>query len=193
MASIWQVTWRWTGFTGAPGFTNLFYESTAGTGTEALAAVTKSRLLFNGVTGTLNSNTHIDPVTDVKLLDDASGDLLNIFTVTGVTGVTGANGGTYVGPAGGVIDWLTTTVNRGKRVQGRTFVVPMSSSVFDNDGTITGTNVTALATAAEAMRTASGPTFGVWSRPIDGAGGLWGPAISSRVPDLAAVLRSRRD
>lgn len=187
---------------GAPGFTNLFYRATTGDATEALAAATKSRLLIVGFGGRMNSSHHIDLVTDVRLLDEASGDLVDIFTVSGITGVTGANGGTFVAPAGACIDWLTTTVHGSRRIQGRTFVVPVSTSVFDNDGSIEGSNITALATAAENMRTASGPAFGIWGRPrlasagpppVTARAGLWAPATASRVPDKSVVLRSRRD
>jgi hypothetical protein len=203
MASIWHVTWEWDGIEGAPGFTNLFYASSTGDAPEALAAVTKSKLLFFNLLGMLPSGCSIAPVTDVRLVDDATGDLLNIFTVTGVTGVTGSGSSTYAGPVGGCIDWLTTTVHGGRRMQGRTFVVPMASSQYENNGTLVSGAVAAMATAAETMRTASGPTFGVWGRPraakplatppVTARAGLWGPAVSSRVPDKAVVLRSRRD
>ena len=203
MASIYQVTWRWTGFQGAPGFTNFFYDATTDTPVQALAAVTKSKIFWTGVQGILQSIVHVDPVTDVRVISDNDGTLVNIYTVSGVTGITGGAGGTFAGPSGAMVDWLTATVHGGRSMMGKTFLVPVASSVYDNDGTITGTNVTAIATAAENMRTASGPAFGIWGRPtyvkpattpptIDRPG-LWGPATGSRVPDKSVVLTSRRD
>ena len=38
-----------------------------------------------------------------------------------------------------------------------------------------------------------GSGFGVWSRPSSGGGGSFHQAVSATVPDIAAVLRSRRD
>jgi hypothetical protein len=123
--------------------------------------------------------------------------------VTGVTSVACGGGGVFAAPAGAGIDWLTTTVHGSRRMQGRTFIVPLFGSAYDSGGAILDAYVTTIATAAEAMRTASGPTFGVWGRPtyvvpatdpptIDRPG-LWGPAVSSRVPDKTFILTSRRD
>ena len=88
-------------------------------------------------------------------------------------------------------------------MQGRTFLVPLFGSAYDSNGSILNAYVTTIATAAEAMRTETGPAFGVWGRPraadpdhvppITARDGLWGPAVSSRVPDKTVILTSRRD
>jgi hypothetical protein len=202
MAPIYQITWQWTGFPGSPGYTTLFFDGATDSPTGALAAATKSRLLFAGITGGLQSNTTIGLVTDVRVLEDTSGDVLSIYTVSGIASVTGSGGEAYAGPVGSCVDWITTTLHEGRRMQGRTFVVPCNSAVYDTNGSLSGSWITTLATAAEAMRTASGPAFGVWGRPRKAqvaplppkpaVDGLWGPAVSSRIPDKAVVLRSRR-
>jgi hypothetical protein len=145
----------------------------------------------------------ITPFTDVRVIDDVTGDLLNIYTATGVSPVTCGGGGVFSAPSGACVDWLTTTVHGTRRMQGRTFFVPLFGSAYDSNGTILNAYVTTIATAAEDMRTATGPTFGVWGRPIPppvppattpvARDGIWGPAVSSRVPDKAVILRSRRD
>jgi hypothetical protein len=64
--------------------------------------------------------------------------------------------------------------------------------------------LTTVGAAAEAMRTAAGPAFGVWGRPraltvrpgkpdLPALTGHFAQAISSRIPQKAVVLRSRRD
>jgi len=203
MAPIYQVVWHWNGGPGGGGFTNLFFDATTDTPTDALAAVTKSKLLFSGVSALIPSAYNLVPDTAVRVLDDASGDLLNIYTVTGVTAVAGGGGGVFSAPSGAGIDWLTTTVHGTRRLQGRTFLVPLFGSAYDSDGSILNAYVTTIATAAEAMRSASGPAFGVWGRPVKAdpdhvppivaRDGKWGPAVSSRVPDKAFILTSRRD
>lgn len=202
MANIWQVTYGWTGLVGMPGFTNLFYSAATGDGTEALAAVTKAKVLFDGIAAWVPSPCVMSPLTDVRLLDDATGDLLDIFTVTGVASSTAAATAEHAAASGACIDWLTTTVHGTRRLQGRTYVVPLSTLAYQADGSIGTTPLLQIATAAEAMRTHAGPTFGVWGRPrkarvgppvVTARAGLWGAAVSSRVPDLAAQLRSRRD
>lgn len=203
MAPIYQVVWRWDGGPGGAGYTNLFFDATADSGADALAAVEKSSVLFDGVQALIPAAYTLTPESAVRVLDDASGDLLNIYTVTGVPPIVCDGGGVFASPAGACIDWLTTTVHGSRRMQGRTFLVPLFGSAYDGTGTILNAYVTTIATAAEAMRTETGPAFGVWGRPIPAPvppattpparAGLWGPAVSSRVPDKTVVLRSRRD
>jgi hypothetical protein len=203
MAAIYQVVWEWSGTGGGAGFTNLFYDATVDTPTDALAACTKSRLLFDGVKTCLPDPVSLRLHTDVRVLSDTDGSLLNIYTVTGIANVTGSGGSLFSAPSGAGIDWLTTTVHGTRRMQGRTFLVPCASGVYDSSGNIESGRLTTIATAAEAMRTASGPAFGVWGRPKYAVPattpptivrpGLWGPATSSRVPDRSFVLTSRRD
>jgi hypothetical protein len=204
VASIWQITWNWTGFVGSGGYTNLYYLSSVGDATEALAAATKSRILFDDMKGFLPNNVNIRLVSDVRLIEDSTGDLRNIFTVVGPASVQGIAGvGGYPAPVGGCIDWLTGVVHGKHLMVGRTFFVPLYGGAYEDNGSLTGGAVVGLGSAAEAMRTAAGPTFGVWGRPRKATttpppgrpalGGMWQPAISSRVPDKAVVLRSRRD
>jgi hypothetical protein len=203
VATIWQVTWAWDGFTGAPGYTNLYYQAQTQDGTECAAAVAKSRTLWTALAGLVPNLVHLDLVTDVRLIDDTDGTLRNIFTVSGTAGVAGSGGvGSYTGPSGGCIDWLTGVTHGRHMLTGRTFVVPLIGTAYESNGTLSSATVTGLANAAESMRTGVGPTFGVWGRPRKAPEppatkppqliGAWHPAISSRVVDRAAVLRSRR-
>lgn len=204
MANIWQVTWRWAGIVGGIGYTNLFYAATAGDGAEALAACTKSRLLFDGFKSLVPNTVSISLQGDVRLIEDTSGDIVNIFTVSGPAAVGGTGSSTsYSASTGVVIDWLTGVVHGKHLMQGKTFVVPTISTAFGSGVVSTGA-LTTFATAAEAMRTATGPAFGVWGRPRDAKvrpgkpdlpalTGHFATAISSRIPQKAVVLRSRRD
>lgn len=203
MAAIYQITWEWNGSSGLPGFTNLFFDATADSPTDALDAATKSRLLFSGAASVLPSTVTITLNSDVRVLDDVTGDLLNIYTVVGPAPVVGAVADRYAQVAGACIDWITTTVHGSRRMQGRTFIVPLTTLAYDGTGKLASTTVTDLGSAAEDMRTATGPAFGVWGRPraanpshvppITARDGLWGPATSSRIPTKVAYLSSRRD
>jgi hypothetical protein len=202
VANIYQVTWEWSGFPGAPGYTNFFYDATTDSGTAALAAANKSRIFFDGVKGILDDAITLHLVTDVRVISDTDGLLQNIYTVSGVTDVHGTATSTYVSGAGMGVDWLTTVVHGRKRIMGRTFIVPAANFTTDQ-GAPNSTSLTYVATAAEAMRTATGPTFGIWGRPRDEEDppnpdkpalvGVWAPATASRVPARAFLLRSRRD
>lgn len=203
MALIYHVTWEWTGSPGMPGFTNLFFNASTPSPANALTACNNSRLLFNGVASLIPSTVTISLHPDVRVINDADGILSDIYTVAGVTPVVGGAAAAYSSPVGGGIDWLSTTVHGTRRLQGRTFLVPLTGAAFDGNGSLATTTLTAIATAAEAMRTATGPTFGIWGRPrkanpdatppVTERAGLWGQANSSRVPDKSFVLTSRRD
>ena len=203
MATLWQVTWEWTGFTGAPGYTNLYYQAQTADGTEAASAVNKSRALWTALAGLLPNDVNLGLVTDVRLLEDTDGTLRNIFTVSGTQAVQGSGGvGAYSGPSGACIDWLTGVTHGRHMLTGRTFIVPLIGTCYESNGTLSSGTVLGLANAAESMRNSVGPTFGVWGRPRKAPTppavgppallGAWHPAISSRVVDRAAVLRSRR-
>jgi hypothetical protein len=204
VANIWQVTWKWAGGIGGAGYSNLYFAATAGDATEALAAATKSRLLFDGVKSLIASGITITLNGDVRLLEDTTGDLVTIMTVSGPAAVNGGGAGsTYPAASGGCVDWLTGVVHGKHLMVGRTFIVPMHSTAY-SAGKLASGAITTMGTAAEACRTASGPALGVWGRPRavftrpDGTvrpalTGAFASAISSRIPDKAVVLRSRRD
>lgn len=202
MASIWQCGYEWTGFQGAPGFTNLYFAADTEDPAEALDAVEKGFLLFDFLADWGPSTVTVTPQTDVRLLSDITGDLLDIVTVTGLTPKVGAVNARYSAVSGACIIWPTTTIHGTRRMQGRTFLVPLTQAAYQSDGTLDPSAVSTIAADAEAMRTASGPVFGVWGRPraasagpppVTARDGIWGPATSSRVPDRVAELRSRRD
>jgi hypothetical protein len=144
----------------------------------------------------------VDP--QVKLIEDTTGDLVDIITVgTAPSGVSGTLPGQGPSPAGACINWSTTTVHGSRRIRGRTFIVPIAALHFSSGGQVGGSAVSGFQAAANALRAATGPTFGIWSRPrtadptatppITARTGLIGPATSNSVPTKAVVLRSRRD
>jgi hypothetical protein len=101
------------------------------------------------------------------------------------------------------VNWSTTTVHNFRRVRGRTFIVPTAEVTFIANGVPDPTFVTALNGVATTLRTASGPTFGIWARnvpadpdatpPVTARPGVFAPATGNSVPSKAIILRSRRD
>ena len=200
MTSMLKVKVRWSGFTGAPGFTNFFFsEGASGTVDQAQAdaAVAKVQTFFTAIASGFTPNLTLQVQSDVEAIEPTTGQMASIFTVTPPAPIVGSNVVlTFSGPTGMVVNWQTAGVRNGRRVRGRTFLVPMSTAVYQNDGTIEPTRRTQVLTAALAMVGTSGtPDLGVWARPTapGATDGVWHAATSSTVPDLAAVLRSRRD
>lgn len=88
----------------------------------------------------------------------------------------------------GLISWYTGSFAGGKEIRGRTYILGPSEEVQSN-GTPNSTYIAALATAAQGLLGASGVEFAIWSRATQTVV----PATAYGVPDMWAVLRSRRD
>jgi hypothetical protein len=204
MTDMFQVVTHWTGFAGAPGFTNFFFEHADPPSTAAQAAVDNTRAFWNGAKGLLPSvvTLTVDPL--VKIINAEAGTLTDVITVaTAPTAVSGSAANEYAAPVGMCVNWNTTTVHHFRRVRGRTFLVPTAEVTFIAGGVPDPTFVTALNGVATTLRTATGPTFGIWSRnvtadpdatpPRVARAGVFAPATANSVPSKAIVLRSRRD
>ena len=197
MTVMYKVVVNWSGFPGAPGFTNLF-----ATTTDPLQeGVDEFALAVNALIGhwanTLPTGVHVVVNPEVELIEDIDGALVDIMTATAsLPDHNGALGGLYAGASGWCVDWLTTGAVFGRRRMGRSFVVPASTEIYQTDGTIAAATLAEQRTAASTYVATAGIAPCVWVRPKTGAGAHVGQAVpisGSRVPDLAAVLRSRRD
>lgn len=187
MADIIKIQAVWTGFTGAPGYTTWYFG--AGTTTQSV----QMRAFFDAIKGLIPSTVSVQVGSTGLLIEDSTGAATGTWTTAAQTVVVGTAVGTYSAPAGAVVNWLTSAYIGGRRLRGRSFLVPLSGNVYQNDGTLGTTSLGTLQTAATAEVTASGTSFIVWKRPVGGAGGTQSPVTSSIVPDKCVVLRSRRD
>lgn len=192
--AIHRVTVPWTGFPGSPGYSNFFFEGDA----DALVAYQSIQrvMSFLGALSTLiPGDVDFTAPREVDNLDEATGILTGYATRDqGVEYTPPQATGSYSAPTGACVNWITDTVARGRRLRGRTFLVPLANSAYDVDGSLSDAARTTIQSAAELMIFEPGASsFGIWSRPRNGAGGTFGEVVAADVPDLAAVLRSRRD
>ena len=195
MVNVLEVTVLWSGFTGQPGYSN-FHISAAGI---------KQTAVDNGVDGVFNlfedwaplfpAAMKFDIQTEVKEFDPATGILQALWAPSSSpTQISGSSAYAFgAAPAGICVGWGTNGLNRGRKVRGRTFLVPMASNTFQDDGTLTSSALTTARDGATAYRTSAAYESLIWSRPRAGAGGAAFPIITSAVKDKVAVLRSRRD
>jgi len=208
MAQILKVKINWSGFQGAPGLTALYFKDFEG-GDDQKAfsqqAVTKTELFLDQIATIVPSGVTLQCANDVEVINDVNGDLIDVGTVAVAAGKSNSGhvGQSYAAAAGAVINWRTGSVHRGRRVRGRTFLVPIAGTEFESNGTLGGNAIAKLQAGANALlNTATSPDFGVWARPqrvknADGTttqidNGAWYVATSHNVPDMSAVLRSRR-
>lgn len=207
---IGRMRLNWTGFTGAPGYSNFYFRDfSEGDLTQAMVNGFGSRLesLISTIQTRLPSTVtiQIDPTIDV--VDVPTGNLTRSLSYTPLAARVGQATGNYSAATGGVINWNTAGVHNGRRVRGRTFLVPYGGSALGPNGTLDDTLRTSLIGAINTFigvdATKPG-VLGVYARPVkagtnpDGtpraaSEGAWYSVTSFTHPDKVAVLRSRRD
>jgi hypothetical protein len=202
MTALFQITTEWNGGPGGTGYTNLYFEHSDPPSTGAATAAANVRTFFSTLAPLIPSAYTLTVQPAVKVIEDTTGDLDSIIDITAPAAVAGGGAGVFAAPAGACIDWLTATVHGSRRMQGRTFIVPLFASAWQADGSLLDAYRTTIANAASTLIASGGPTFVVWGRPraasagpppVTARAGTSGPILSSRVPDKAAVLTSRRD
>jgi hypothetical protein len=193
--ALMRVTTRWSGFTGAPGYSVMHFSAFEATAAAAQDAVDAVRVFFDSVKGHLPSIVSLQVLSDVEIVQEDNGQLLDIVTApVAPLVVNGSVAGAYSAPSGAVIHWLTNTVSNGRRVRGRTFLVPLANSQYEANGTLLATTVTSITNAAVALINDLDTALVVYGRPSpNGVDGFIAAASGARVPDMACVLRSRRD
>lgn len=192
--AITRITAQWGGFRGAPGYSNFFFDGALSTEGGVEAAGVAVREFFQGVRDKLpdGSTVTIQPTADI--IDEASGQITSVVDFAAPSVVLGNGGGPYSAASGAVVNWNTQDYVNGRRVRGRTFLVPLAGSAYDAQGDLAGLTLTPLRAAADALVTATlDAPLCVWHRPVGGSGGSAHVVSSATVPDLGAVLRSRRD
>lgn len=190
MPVIIKQTMVWTGFIGAPGYSS-FYHRVGGSEPAAEqaghnAVANFASLLQGLIPGDVILT--VDPLWQALL--DTTGEVVAEGTVaTPAEPVAGTVAGGWAGNTGYAIEWVTGTFIGGRRLRGRTYVVPGAGG-FDVDGTLTPGTLTALATAALAI-VAAEQDFVVWHRPAGTVAGSSVDIASANVRDHAYILRSR--
>lgn len=200
MSNIIRLTINWTGFTGAPGYTNLHFESVAddpmdqATVNDAVAVTETWMASWRNATpnGCLTGLS-----TNIVELDENTGTIQAYWTATVATAATGGSNGEYASGSGACVNWYTDGVWNGRRVRGRTFLVPLGSNGFQSNGSLNDTALAAWRTAtATLVGAANLARLVVWRRPTNPLIPIDGGAYdvnSYTINDKAAQLRSRRD
>lgn len=185
-----SVTALWSGFTGGPGYTRLKFAGNL-SGPAATNCADRMRTFFQALITYLPAGCVVS-FSEAAQQFDTTGLLIAEVPISPVPGsITGTGAGAYAGGSGAVINWLTGSVLNGRKVRGRTFLVPLTGAFF-TDGTLAGAAITAITTAATTLQGGS-PGLVVASGLVPGTSGSSAGVTGVSVPDRAAVLRSRRD
>lgn len=204
MTSLLRVKTRWSGFVGSPGYTVMHFRdfgtdpesSTAQTTENAAAAVARVRTFFSALATVLPSSVTVVPESEVDVIEHTNGELVESYAVTAGAPIVGTATNNFSAPVGAVVNWRTGTIRNGRRLRGRTFLVPLSTTAFGTSGILNPGANTTIGNAALALAGGTtGPRLFVYGRPsnADATDGAFGIVTSSNVPTMSAVLRSRRD
>jgi len=158
------------------------------------------------------NDVHINVEASGDIIEDTTGAITGAWSETASPEVLGTSTAGYAAAVGGLVTWNSSTILDGRRLKGRTFLVPMASNQFTVTGRIRDEALTVMRDAAAAFVAAESTSFCVWHRPFAGRPAVgtpgtpgYRPARSAHlgnhalavatptVPPKGAVLRSRRD
>lgn len=200
----------WSNFPGAPGYTNFFTGSSIVDSTPFKTFLNAATNITGGGPSTWVPNgTQFTFPSSGDQIDESTGKITGTWTGTAPSALTSAaTAGPFAGPAGAQIQWLTSLIVNGRRVLGKTFLVPMLPLAMDNNGSLSTTAVANIKAAGDALIVALAGELKIWSRPFipdpatnppvgapghkTARAGSNAQVISCRVPDLAVTLRTRR-
>lgn len=192
--SVGVATILWQGFTGSPGYTTLCFGPGAPDPVDGQGMIDATDAFAVDISALLATGHSVTVLPEINWFNTTTGVLEDVTAVSPApTAHVGSSGQSGPIAAGMVISWTTAGINRGRKVRGRNFIVPVNKDAFESNGSPSATAIGLLTGAAADLAGSTDATFGIWSRPRLGAGGAWFPVTTWRVPDFGAVLRSRRD
>ena len=185
MATLRKVLVTWNGSTGLPGV-SVFYTAAADDATANLGTfLTAIKTLFP------SSLSWSIPAAGDEI-SDVTGQLVGGWTGGTAASVTASGGATYAAGTGSYVQWGTATILSGRRLKGRTFLCPLTSSAYDSDGTITAAANTTINTALGTLVATN--KLRIFHRPPVGTftGGTSDVVSSGTLSDKVTSLRTRR-
>lgn len=182
-----QATLIWAGAGGVSGQTALFFQDGA-TGFDIEDAIAEFELAIRPA---LANTTTVTDTGVIRDMSTASGVLTGEVALTSSPVTTGSGGASAVPNASqGLIRIATGIFLNGRHLRGRIYVPGMSASTVLGTGEVNTTGLNALAAAGTALVTSG--VYGVWHRPVGGAGGVIHPANATSAWAEFAVQRRRR-
>lgn len=194
---MWRLRVKWEGSGVVGPSLSTFYALDNSPGFPAAV-----RSLFDTLKVYIPSGTTITVPNTGDKIDPTNGALTGAWVDGAVTApVACSSSGNYAKGVGCQIRWNTTTIVGRRRVQGSTFLVPLSATLFDTTGTLVDLNQQSIQAAANAYVTAA-PYAVLWSRPVKADSTRTPPRVarvgstalivSASVPDRASWLLTRR-
>jgi hypothetical protein len=195
MPNLNRVRVNWTNFPGAPGVSTFYLDPT----TTNMAHL---KTFFNSIKDVFPNGLTTEVPNSGDVIDSATNHIVGGWIGSGggtQTSIAGANA--YSGTSGGLVRWQTNAILNGRRLAGRTYLVPLERAQYDLNGSLAASFITLVGTAAATLIAAYAGSLVMYGPPRNagtlgptdpGKAAITGPVISAVIPDLAAVMRSRR-
>lgn len=180
-----RVRVLWQNWPGAPGYSNHYVGSN-------VLAQTAIRTFYDAIKALVPTGLTIQVPNSGDQINEATGQITGVWTGAAQSVVTGTAVANYAGGAGAIVNWRTSGLIDGRRPMGRTFLVPLAVTAFDSQGSLSASTISIVQGAATQMITDLAGELKIWHRPNAVGAGSNVTVISAQVPDLAAVLRTRR-
>lgn len=123
---------------------------------------------------------------------DDTGHLVGSWTGGTASSTVATGTGAYAGGTGAMVKWVTGAIVGTHKLQGRTFLCPMTTASYDANGVIGSGILTPLQTAANTL--VGSNKLVLWHRPTSkgGTDGTSRLVIAAVAPPRVTSLRSRR-
>lgn len=184
-----EYTVRWNG--GRIGLgASVFHFGGTDSPSAAFAAANAIRSFFDTIKPLLPNTIQITPDPEIRNMT-AAGVLTSVVSFTPPATVVGTGTGAWTNGSGGMIRWTTASVVGGRRLLGRTFIVPLNGSSFTG-GNLTSAAIGSIVAAGNTLQsamTANGTPLQVWSKK----NAVTSDVIGNAVPSRPSTLRTRND
>ena len=195
--AIMRLRFNIQGTSGLPGLHTTYWTGASSTPVNADASdvMGRVRAFWQGLITALPTGVTVTQNSPIDILDVATGQLLGQLPGTPVATVTGTGGAQLPRATMLILRLETLGIVNGRRLQGRSFIGPLSNTA-NSAGVVAAATQTTLLTAAANMNSgATASLLQVWHRPSPASpsGGSVSTVTQYATNTEFAVLRSRRD
>lgn len=182
MTTLNKIQVTWSGVKGLPGISTFYSENAV----DGLLAALHG--FYNDFANNIPSGVVISFPKSGLTIDSTSGQANGSWSTTNTTAsITCTGAGSWASPVGCVVNWRTGSYVAGRELRGKTFMVPLIGSQFDQ-GHLLAASKSEFQASADAL-VLNGADMRIWSRKT----GIVRTVTAATIPDKAVVLRSRRD
>lgn len=185
MATLRKVPVVWATGAGGPGL-SVFYSDTADDITVLLGT------FFNAIKASFPPVVAWTIPAAGDTIDSTTSQPNGVWSGGTAASIAGTGGATYMAGTGGMVRWLTGSILNGRKVYGRTFLLPLFNGAGDSDGSLGAGTLATLQGAATTI--AATAKLRVVHRPtsVAAADGSAFVVSAAVVPDKIVSLRGRR-